>query len=377
MLRQAAVAIRDSDQWGCVYDSHWRLIYATEAQIQAWGGEDAASSLYGMHYLNQPTEEPHIALNFPNWLRVGGFVLADTPGGKDELRRLVSPSIRHLVDDMEPNHDLFMTLEIRIPLIYGTQMIAQGFVMKVRDDTGRFLGVVGTGKPAGSMFTQGQGTFILSPKAMEQMQSASRAERRPAAILCADLEGSTGLSRRLSTAGYFKLTRRLIFAADRSVIEAGGLVGRHAGDGVTAFFLTENLGSESAAARACITAAHRLRVMTDEVAERSELEPSELVLRFGLHWGSSIYVGAITTEGRFEVTAMGDEVNEAARIEACATGGLTLASKGLLERLDSEDARALGLDLQRMHYTALADLSTATEKARRDAPAVSVCNITS
>ena len=98
-------------------------------------------------------------------------------------------------------------------------------------------------------------------------------------------------------------------------------------------------------------------------------------MRFGLHWGSTLYVGAIMTEGRFEVTAMGDEVNEAARIEACATGGLTLASKDLVERLTEQDAAALGMAPQRMKYSQLATLPTATEKARRDAPSLSVCSI--
>jgi class 3 adenylate cyclase len=50
------------------------------------------------------------------------------------------------------------------------------------------------------------------------------------------------------------MARRLVRTADRCVIAAGGLVGRHVGDGVVAFFLAETMGSESAAARACITA---------------------------------------------------------------------------------------------------------------------------
>ena len=75
------------------------------------------------------------------------------------------------------------------------------------------------------------------------------------------------------------------------------------------------------------------------------------------------------------VTALGDEVNEAARIEACATGGLALASKALVERLDPGDAAALDLDPDHITYTALADLDGATEKARRDAPAIAVCEI--
>ena len=161
-----------------------------------------------------------------------------------------------------------------------------------------------------------------------------------------------------------------------TVIDAGGLVGRHVGDGVVAFFLTETAGSESAAASACIAAARALRAAVRDVAARSELQPEDVVLRFGLHWGSTLYVGNISTGGRSEVTALGDEVNEAARIEACATGGRALASKSLIERLDPDDSARLGLDPDRVTYTPLTDLATATEKARRDAPAIAVCDVT-
>jgi hypothetical protein len=54
---------------------------------------------------------------------------------------------------------------------------------------------------------------------------------------------------------------------------------------VGAFFLAETAGSESAAARACITAARDLRRAMASVAARSELEHDDAVLRFGLHWG--------------------------------------------------------------------------------------------
>jgi class 3 adenylate cyclase len=86
-------------------------------------------------------------------------------------------------------------------------------------------------------------------------------------------------------------------------------------------------------------------------------------------------MGRILTAGRSEVTALGDEANEAARIEACATGGKTLASKSLIERLNHSDADALGLDTGHTKYIPLADLSTATDKARRDAPSIAVCEI--
>jgi class 3 adenylate cyclase len=209
----------------------------------------------------------------------------------------------------------------------------------------------------------------------KQMDHVTRPGRRPAAILFADLESSSTLARRLSTASYFTLVRRLARAADGSVIDAGGLVGTHAGDGVVAFFLAETAGSESATGRACLTAARALADTIPAVAARCDLAPTDVVLRFGLHWGSNLYVGQIATNGRTEVTALGDQVNETARIEACASGGRTLASKDLMERLDPVDAAALGLDPDHATYNPLAALSTATEKARRDAPALAVCEV--
>jgi class 3 adenylate cyclase len=248
-------------------------------------------------------------------------------------------------------------------------------VLRLRNPAGEHVGIALISKPAVGMAVLGTMAAGADTRHFERMQQVAKAARRPAAVLFADLEASSPLARRLSTASYFALGRRMARAADRCVIDAGGLVGRHVGDGVVAFFLAETAGSESAAARACIEAARNLRDAMVEVASRSELQPEDLVMRFGLHWGATLYVGQIATSGRTEVTALGDEVNEGARIEACATDGRALASKALLERLDAEDAAALELDPDHITYTPLADLATATEKARRDAPAIAVCEV--
>jgi class 3 adenylate cyclase len=246
---------------------------------------------------------------------------------------------------------------------------------RIRDSDGQVVGTVIVSKPAVGMHMISNLVSNADLGHLERMQQVQEAGRRSAAVLFADLEGSTPLSRRLSTAAYFALGRRLVRAADQCVVDAGGLVGRHVGDGVVAFFLAETAGSESAAVRSCIEAARALREAVDDVAVRSEIDPADVVLRFGLHWGSTLYVGNITTTGRSEVTALGDEVNETARIEACATGGRALASKHLIERLDTDDAAALRIDPDRVTYTILGDLPSATEKARRDAPAIAVCDI--
>ena len=57
------------------------------------------------------------------------------------------------------------------------------------------------------------------------------------------------------------------------------------------------------------------------------------------------------------------------------SGGRALASKALVERLGPREAADLALDLNRLVYTPLANLANATEKARRDAPAIAVCEI--
>jgi len=308
--------------------------------------------------------------------QLSAWVLADTPGGHDELRQLVDPRLRDVVDGSGAADRVASSSGV----IYGygldgSRPALSFTAVRVRDGEGRLAGTVILLKPEARMSLLATLAAQGDLEHFERMQSVAKAGRRPAAVLFADLESSSPLAKRLSTASYFALGRRMTRAADQCVIDAGGLTGRHVGDGVVAFFLAENLGSESAAAAACIRAARALRNAMADVAERSELATDELNMRFGLHWGSTLYVGQISTAGRVEITALGDEVNEGARIEACATGGLALASKALIERLDSVDAAALNLDPGRVTYTALGDLSTATDKARRDAPAIAVCEV--
>lgn len=247
--------------------------------------------------------------------------------------------------------------------------------LRLRDDAGRHVGTVLMNKPAVGMAALTRMTALGDLRHFRRMEQVAKPGRRAAAVLFADLESSSPLARRLSTASYFGLVRRLARAADQSIVDNGGLAGQHAGDGVVAFFLADSNGSESAAARACIAAARAIRDAIPAVADRCELTAEDIVLRFGLHWGANLYVGQIATSARTEVTALGDQVNETARIEACATGGRTLASKDLVERLGADDGAALGLDPDRVVYTALGDLPTATEKARRDAPAIAVCEV--
>jgi len=86
-------------------------------------------------------------------------------------------------------------------------------------------------------------------------------------------------------------------------------------------------------------------------------------------------VGQVATRGRLEVTALGDQMNEGARIEAAAKDGSILASKDLIERLDADDAQATGLDPGAIAYIPLGELDGASDKAIRDAGTIPVTAI--
>ena len=380
VLAAACVALKDGGHWGFVFDSDWQLVFATDDVRTSFGGSGPmvalviGENIYGSASLELSRSWPFPPLWETAFPGLGASMLADFGGDRARLKAEVDPSLHHLVDEMGPNSD-----EMRTYVGLGTGVDSApttvSTVVRLRDDAGSMRGAVLILKPAASMAAIGVMAFEQDLDHLARMQQLSSADRRPTAILFADLESSSPLARRLSTASYFGLNRRLVRAADKAIIESGGLVGRHVGDGVVAFFPAVTFTNESNAARACIESARAMRAGTQEVAEHAGLDPSDVVLRFGLHWGATPYIGAITTSGRAEVTALGDEINEAARIEASATGGRILASKQLLEHLGRVDAAAIDIDTELMAYTQLGDLDTAPEKARRDAPSIAVCDL--
>jgi class 3 adenylate cyclase len=136
----------------------------------------------------------------------------------------------------------------------------------------------------------------------------------------------------------------------------------------------------SSAAATAIEAAHELRRVALETADQIGRETglftaADCPLNVGVHWGSTLYMGQVVTGGRLEVTALGDEVNECARIQQSAREGAVLASKALIERLVDGDATRVGIDPQAVVYCTLAELPGADEKSIRDAGTLSVTEL--
>ena len=241
--------------------------------------------------------------------------------------------------------------------------------LRINDDAGNLVGVLllyRSALPEELVLRLGRG----DPGLFERMDRVSEPARRAAAILFADLEASTALSRRLSSRGYFELIRNLTDLIDSSVVANTGITGAHAGDGGSALFLVADFaGSESATARAAIDTARMISSGT------AHLGIADVKVNIGLHWGSTLMVGQVSTGGRLEVTALGDQMNECARIQSGASGGTVLASKELIERLDGDDAIATDIDADAIAYTPLAEVDGVDAKAIRDAGAIPVARI--
>lgn len=214
----------------------------------------------------------------------------------------------------------------------------------------------------------------------ERMAALVDPGRRRAAILFADVQASGSLSRQMPSAAYFSLIRRLAMSVDRVIAGNQGVIGKHAGDGMTGFFLVDDLGSASRAAAAAIRSAMEIKEAAGLAFEETtgELSGEDIVpfhMNLGLHWGGTLYMGQLHPGSRLDVTALGDEMNECARIQESACDGAVLVSKPLLEQLGHQEAAALRIDPDKVFYRPLADLDTAPEKAKRDAGALPVTEL--
>jgi class 3 adenylate cyclase len=373
--RLAAMASHlESTGWAAELCSpDWRLAWVSSQLRLLLGEEDDERLGIGRHIVETRfladrdrfvTDE-----SMHDWLRMNvPHMIGSTTGGREAIAEMVPDARgRAIVRELEPLVFPAWTSVLEWEPLGRVRY----FGIRPRSQSGEDQGTIflyGSSLPASLLALVARGNRAM----FERMANLVEPGRHEAAVLFADLQASGALSRRLPSASYFRLLTALTTAIDGMIIGHGGIVGKHAGDGVTAYFLVEDVGSRSAAARAAIDAARDLCEATSAAAREAEVD---LHLNVGLHWGGTLYMGQLVTDGRLEVTALGDEVNECARIQETARDGALLASKPLIERLDSDDARELGIDPAFVRYRALAELPDIGEKARRDAGGVAVTDV--
>jgi class 3 adenylate cyclase len=375
----------EGPRWAAfLVDCNWRIVWVAD-ELKAFLGESDETKLgYGLHvaeallsdtWSGTISDESKVRM----FMNAFPYVISQTSsdGLEEMLGRLPEP-MRALLEALDPQDapplwaERFTYIEPGSDLSpYDVDLVAFGL-----NSGDEFIGIcfltfMHIRPNLLSLLARGDEPMY------ERMAHLVDPGKRQAAIFFADLQGSGALSRKLPSATYFRLMRELTTQFDAAVAEHLGIVGKHAGDGMTAFFLVEDLGSASEAACAAIATARQVQATTEKIfaemtGELGAAAEVDCVMNVGLHWGGSLYMGQLVPGGRLDVTALGDEVNECARIQESASDGELFASKSLLEQLDLDGARRLGLDPERFIYRPLAEVQGVTEKTLRDAGGIAV-----
>lgn len=374
VLRGVAEEMERFGRIAHMVDRTWRFVYLSSAYWRVATGGEIRREVYEMGHVRREleTDSPTKPESRSAWYRRNSPYMRFTlEPGTPEFENAFGPNAKR-ASAIEPQPPPpVWAIESAFDDSFAFGGVQNLMAFRIDDRDGEFHGVLEIVSPA----LPGELTWLLAlgDRAMYERMAAMREPHRcPSALLFCDIERSGELSRRLSSRSYFDLIRSVTTAIDRAAGKHGGIVGKHAGDGASAFFTVRDFGrSESQACRAAIETARAVR---EEVAGLGgDGEP--VAINCGLHWGGTVVMGQVAQAGRLEITALGDEVNEAARIEAVARGGAALASKHLIERLEPTDADALGLDPGALSYRTVVSLEGAGEKAVRDAGAIPVTEV--
>jgi len=177
-------------------------------------------------------------------------------------------------------------------------------------------------------------------------QPQAHGGERYVAILFADIRGFTSISEGKLPYDVVFLLNRYFRATGQAIEAAGGRVDKFIGDGVMAIF---GLGSEPrVACRQALDAARRMAEALDDLNEALSGDLDQpLRIGIGLHSGPTI-VGEMGYERATQLTAIGDTVNIASRLETLTKDFAVelVVSQELLDRADIDLAAYQSHDVE-------------------------------
>lgn len=184
-------------------------------------------------------------------------------------------------------------------------------------------------------------TPLLSPDATakdgHRRSAISQGAEREVAILFADIRAFTAFSEKKLPYDVVFVLNQYFRTMGEAVERAGGQLDKFIGDGVMALFGIET--DAEAGCRSALEAAQRMAVGLKELNENLKNDlPEPLRIGIGIHVGSVI-VGDMGYAGARSVTAIGDPVNTASRLE---TMNKEFTSQLIVSK---KVARRAGLDL--------------------------------
>jgi hypothetical protein len=201
-LAEVAAGLNAAGHWGWISDRDWRVVYMTDDLRLTFGGQlELVPVALGHHFFGP--EHLRTALGYRSgankaevfrevFTHLGPWVLSDTAGGRDELRELVDPALRDLVDEISPGGPSVLAQLIS----HGTHLKGEVVdvpivAIRVRDERGRLAGTAMINKPAPGMTVLAEMVVGGDREHFRRMQQVAKPARRPAAVLFADLEASS------------------------------------------------------------------------------------------------------------------------------------------------------------------------------------------
>jgi adenylate cyclase len=139
-------------------------------------------------------------------------------------------------------------------------------------------------------------------------------QERQIAVLFADIRGFTRIAENKLPYDVVFLLNRYFEAVGRAVAEAGGVANQYTGDGVMALFGV-NTNLETACRQALLASNTMIRGVAELSRELAGELQDPLRIGIGIHAGS-VVVGQIGYGDTHYLTAVGDTVNTASRLEA-------------------------------------------------------------
>jgi hypothetical protein len=158
-----ASALNDAGHWAQVYDSGWRLVFATDEVRLTYGDTGAGTVLpMGFHLYSAETTRFRVSVNrggfaLPEvrrarFLEIGPYILASTPGGREELRRVVDPEFADLVDQLEPKDPPPVWSRPGLSATAaGLEVVSLTTHIRIDDAHGNLAGVCNLIKPSAGM----------------------------------------------------------------------------------------------------------------------------------------------------------------------------------------------------------------------------------
>ena len=178
-------------------------------------------------------------------------------------------------------------------------------------------------------------TDLMMTSQLDRVVATRTGEAKNVTIFFSDIVGFTSLSERLSPYDVMYLLNRYFVQMGDIIEQNGGFIDKFVGDGLMAIFGVED--QPDAPIRSVNAALQTLAAVDRMKPFFAAMYDAEFDIRIGLHYGEAV-IGSLGSIGHERLTAIGDVVNVASRVEAASkdAGTRFLISESLHDQVKDQ-----------------------------------------